>query len=262
MARGRPDRPPAAARRWRFRLLRGGRRPLARTSRWRGARRRPMSLGDQHRRAHGQPIDDRRRTRAAIRGLRAEADRAERADRLAHGPARGRALPPEPAQAALPRPAARRLRPGRQHRGPRDRDRGRPRLGPQQPAREARDPERGLDRQGDRRPRPLPRLPAARRGLPRPAHPRRATRAARLARRARPGARRRAQLHGRQPRPLRRPRARPADQLPALPRAGAEMAGARPSSASSAPCAGGSRRGSGSSTPRPTSCSRSGRSTR
>ena len=164
---------------------------------------------------------------SALPGLRPEADRAGGVDRLAHRPARGRALPPEPAQAALPRPAAGHLRLRRQRRGPRDRDRGRSRLGPQQPAQGPRPTaEAWTDKViGDRAPflAYVARAAACATCSPRLSDASCSTRSS-----ARPGSGGGAQLHARQPRPLRRPRARPADQLPAVPRAVAEMAGAGP----------------------------------
>ena len=196
-------------------------------------------------------------------GLRAEANRAARADRLAHRPAGRRALPPEPAEAALPGPAALELRGRREHRPtstrrPRSRSTG----SATTRIRRARHARGGVDRQGDRRPDPVSGLHPPCRLVRGPALREPAAGAARLARRARAHARLEAQLHARQPRPVRRPRPRPPDCLPAVRRSG-RAAGARsPETASRPRCAAVSRRGSGSSTPPPTSSSPSARSIR
>ena len=189
-------------------------------------------------RADGEPVDDRRRARAALRGLRPEADRAA-ARRSTGTPTRS--APSATARTCTSCASSTRCSSSyagdRQHRGPR-RSRSRSastgsattRAGSPRP-RTRPGPTRSI---GDRD--PVPRLPAARRRLRATCSTAgRAARAARLARRARPGARRRAQLHARQPRPLRRPRARPADQLPARSSSRRRSGGRSPASASSDP---------------------------
>ena len=239
------------------------RRPLARPPRRRGARRRAVPLADQHRTADGQPGPGRGRPRAHLRRLRPEADRARGADRLAHRSARRRALPPEPSQAALHHPAALQLRlPGNSEDLAEateitlDWVRHNPIRDPDTPA------EAWTDKViGDRA--PFLAYVAARRRLRGPAE--RSASGARCSTRSSEHGRVLAAKRNytpRQPRAIRRPRARPPDQLPAVRWRSRRGGGRWPATGSRRPCAAGSRRASGSSTPPPTSSSPSGRWTR